>query len=339
METAEFAEANVRVRRLRYAGPFDPTYGYDPEGLLAVGAPPAPGDFADFWRLRFARAAEVQVRPRIGPLVQRDAAHRTHRVDFGSVGGRRIGGWLTLPASGPVTRGCVATHGYGGRERPDPTLPPPGAATVWPVLRGLGALSRFPDIPEAAEEHVLHGIASRDTYVHGDCAADVWCAATALLELVPEAAAQLTYLGTSFGGGIGPLALPWDERFSAAALTVPSFGNHPLRLTLPCAGSGEAVRRLHRVRPGVADVLRYFDAATAASHLRVPTHVGAALLDPVVPPPGQFAIHNALAGPRRLFVLTAGHFDHPDAAREQAALLRSTHRFLAETPDERRPDR
>lgn len=330
MATVEFTEANVRAGQLTHDFPFDPRYGHGPAELLAVGAPPAPDDFAAFWRARFAAAAEVPVRPVLGPPDRVVGELCVHRVEFGSVGGRRIGGWLTLPVAGPVTRGCVATHGYGGRERPEPALPPPGSATIWPVLRGLGTASRFPDIPEASDAHVLHGIASRDTYVHGDCAADVWCAATALLELVPEAAAHLTYLGTSFGGGIGPLALPWDERFTAAALTVPSFGHHPLRLTLPCVGSGEAVRRLHRERPAVAGVLRYFDAATAASHLRIPTHVGAALFDPAVPPPGQFAVYNALAGRRRLAVLTAGHFDHPHAEAEQGALSRATHAFLAE---------
>ncbi|MEZ5576382.1 MAG: hypothetical protein R3F44_12440 [Candidatus Competibacteraceae bacterium] len=39
-------------------------------------------------------------------------------------------------------------------------------------------------------------------------------------------------------------------------------------------------------------------------------HVAAARFDPAVPPPGQFAVYNALAGPKELFVLRAGHFDH-----------------------------
>ena len=55
------------------------------------------------------------------------------------------------------------------------------------------------------------------------------------------AARRLDYMGISFGGGIGALALPWDERFHRAHLNVPSFGHHPLRLTLPepdTTGSG-----------------------------------------------------------------------------------------------------
>lgn len=324
----ELTKANTQRVDLFHDFPFDPTYGYDLDALLAVGAPPAPEDFAGFWRARHAAAMEVQVAPRLGPVEHEGGGIRVHRLDYLSVGGRRIGGWLTVPADGRVTRGCVATHGYGGREFPELRLPPPGAATIWPVLRGLGTASRFPDIPERGGAHVLHGIDARETYVHGDCAADIWCAATALLELIPEAAAGLSYHGASFGGGIGPLALPWDDRFRAATLVVPSFGNHPLRLTLPCAGSGEAVRERHVGDPRVARVLSYFDAATAAGLLDIPVHVGAAMFDPVVPPPGQFAIHNALPGTRELFVLTAGHFGHPAAEVEASALIAAQHRFL-----------
>jgi cephalosporin-C deacetylase len=319
--------------------PFDPTYGYGLDALLRVPAPEPPDDFDAFWRGRYERARAVAVAPELGPVEWEAGGVRAHGVTYTSAGGFRVGGWLTLPSSGPVTGGLVALHGYGGRQAPGPPLAPEGTATVWPCARGLGARSldtrrgaHGPGgaIPADALAHVLHGIGSRETYVHGDCAADVWCAATALLELVPDAAARLDYAGVSFGGGIGALALPWDGRFRRALLTVPSFGNHPLRLTLPCAGSGEAVRLHHARHPEVADVLRYFDAATAAARTRIPVHVGAALFDPAVPPPGQFAVHNALAGPKRLHVLTAGHFDHPGTAAEEAELARAQRAFLSE---------
>jgi cephalosporin-C deacetylase len=312
--------------------PFDPAYGYDLDRLLAVPAPEAPSGFGEFWRALYAEARGTRVAPRLRSRTATTGgaeAVAVHEVAYTSLGGRRIGGWVTLPADGQVRRGCVVTHGYGGREGPEPALLPPGTAAIWPCLRGQGARSRQPDLPSGAAAHVLHGIGSRRSYVHGGCAADVWCAATALAELVPASMRRLTYAGASFGGGIGALALPWDERFAAAVLTVPSFGNHPLRLTLPCTGSGESVRRHHAAHPEVAEVLAYFDAATAARHIGIPVHVGAALFDPAVPPPGQFAVHNALPGPKELHVLTAGHFPHPGAAAEEADLLAAQRRFLA----------
>lgn len=317
---------------LRHDFPFDPTYGYDLAALSRVGAPEGePGDFAGFWRELYRAASGVRVAPRRGPRVRHipESGLDIHPVEFGSLGGVRLGGWLAVPRDGRVERGFVFGHGYGGREEPETVLPAPRSAAFFPVARGLGSRSLLPDIPSAADEHVLHGIASRETYVHGGCAADVWCAATALLELVPETAGRLDYVGGSFGGGIGALALPWDDRFRSAHLEVPSFGAHPLRVTLRCAGSGAAVREHWLTHPEVLDVLAYFDAATAARHLRIPVRVAPALFDPAVPPPGQFAVLNALAGPTETHLLTAGHFDHPDAAAEHARMITARDAFFA----------
>jgi len=79
------------------------------------------------------------------------------------------------------------------------------------------------------------------------------------------------------------------------------------------------------------ETLAYYDAAIAARHLRIPTLVAAALFDPAVAPPGQFAIHNAIpASLRRLFVLDAGHFDYPGKAAQQQALDQEVGHFLSE---------
>lgn len=308
--------------------PFDPAYGYDLEALLQVSAPEGPADFDEFWQGMYRAARETTRNPILRPAGS-VAGFDVFDVEFTSLGGMRIGGWLTRPKQGPVERGVIVGHGYGGREQPDSWLPMPRAAAIFPCARGQSR-SRQPDIPEPAAGHVLHGIASRETYVHGGCAADfLWCAASALTQLFPETEQRLDYIGGSFGGGIGALALPWDERIAAAHLSVPSFGNHPLRLTLPCTGSGESVRQYHRTHPEVTEVLRYFDAATAATRIRIPVHVAAALFDPAVPPPGQFAVYSALPGPKELFVLSAGHFTYPSAVAEERRLRRELTRFFA----------
>lgn len=298
---------------------FDPSYGYALGDLLAVTAPEPPSDFARFWRGLYERARRVNSAPTVRELSSPHPQSCLFRVEFGSLDGFRVGGWLLRPRGEPVERGVIVGHGYGGRDGPDFALPFRRAALLFPCARGL-SWSACPHLPSDPDLHVLHGIERPETYIHGGCAADtVWCAASALLQLFPMIA-RLDYVGTSFGGGIGALALPWDERFRGAHLNVPSFGHHPLRLTLPCVGSGEAVRR-YRQRTGRAlETLRYFDAAVAARYCKIPVHVAAARFDPAVPPPGQFAIHNALAGPKELFVRAAGHFEHGGLAAETARL-------------------
>jgi cephalosporin-C deacetylase len=313
--------------------PFDPAYGLDLDGLLKVPAPGnEPGDFAEFWRGLHRRALATPVEARLGAKTGTTAAGLdVFDVSFTSLGGVRVGGWAVAPADGVVERGFVIGHGYGGREEPDPELPAPRAAGIYFVARGLPARSLIPGIPSGASGHVLHGIESPESYIIGGCVADLWCAATALTELFPSAARRLDYSGISFGGGIGALALPWDERFSAAHLTVPTFGHHPLRVTLECVGSGAAVRARYLRDPRVLDVLAYFDAATAARHVRIPVQVAPALFDPSVPPPGQFAVANSLAGPVDMQVATAGHFpDYPEYEQELLELARATKEFFAE---------
>ncbi|HAS50508.1 MAG TPA: hypothetical protein DCS21_01645 [Gammaproteobacteria bacterium] len=303
-----------------HAYPFNPTYGYGLDDLLAVAAPEPPADFAPFWRNLQAQARAISVEPALREVSSPHPHTQVFEVAFTSLDGLRMGGWLTRPRDEPVERGGVVSHGYGGREGPDFHLPFRRAALIFPCARGLSRSARA-DLPANPDAHVLHGIERREAYIHGGCAADtVWCAASALLELFPMAASSLAYLGISFGGGIGALALPWDERFHRAHLNVPSFGHHPLRLTLPCVGSGEAVRRYQQQTGRALTTLRYFDAAVAAQSLRIPMHIAAARFDPAVPPPGQFAIYNALAGHRELFVLQTGHFDHGGLVAEEARL-------------------
>ena len=69
-------------------------------------------------------------------------------------------------------------------------------------------------------------------------------------------------------------------------------------------------------------VLQYFDAATAAAHMRIPVMVAAALFDPAVPPPGQFAVFNCLAGEKKLFVRQAAHVEWEGAELENREVRR-----------------
>ena len=313
--------------------PFDPAYGLDLDGLLRVGAPDnAPEDFAEFWQGLYRRALATPVEPRLGARTGATAdGLDVFEVSFTSLDGVRIGGWVVAPADGAVERGFVVGHGYGGRDVPDPRLPAPRAAGIYFVARGLPTKTLLPGVPSEAAGHVLHGVESRDASIIGGCVADIWCAATALTELFPGAARRLDYSGVSFGGGTGALALPWDERFTAAHLVVPTFGNHPLRVRLECVGSGAAVRERYLQDPRVLEVLAYFDAATAARHVRIPVQAVPALFDPSVPPPGQFAVVNSLAGPVDVRVATAGHFmDYPEFEQEMRGLDRAMREFFAE---------
>ena len=87
---------------------------------------------------------------------------------------------------------------------------------------------------------------------------------------------------------IGLTALFWD---------VPTFGNQAERVTQECLGSGQVAREYWLAHPSALETLRYANAASAAKRVTVPVFATPALADAVVPPPGQFAVVNSLAGP------------------------------------------
>jgi cephalosporin-C deacetylase len=317
---------------LSHSFPFDPTGGYSPESLRDLKPTiEEPADFADFWQATFDEAMAAPLDWSIKPSVHPgNAHHEVFDIEFAGLLGNRIGGWITKPRDQIIRRGFLVGHGYGGRDLPDLDIPADGYASIQPVCSGLPTRSLHPGIPSLGGEHVLHGIDQREAYLHRHCVMDLWRAASVLHEAVPESRPRLDYLGGSFGGGIGALALPWDKRIRSAYLCVPSFGNHPLRLQLPCSGSGEAVRLLAQKHPEIRGVLAYFDAALAARHTRIPVVVAAAAFDPAVPPAGQYSVYHSLGGPKELYPLTAGHYDgYPGQSREDLEIKQLLQRFFA----------
>lgn len=308
---------------------------YSLSELLVPGrAPVEPDDFDAFWRATFEEFGAGPVAWRFERELVLTDAHRITELRFDSSAGEQAVAYVMVPhATDAVRRGLVVGHGYGGRTGPDLDRVPADTAAIFPCAPGThtGVGSRFPAIPD---EHVLAGIGHRDTYSHRFTAADLWRAATVLLDIAPAASAALDYSGGSFGGGIGALALPWDTRFRRAALDVPSFGDHTVRLSRRCTGSGEAVRRHLRTHPEARHVLDYHDAAIAARRLRIPTHVSAAVLDPAVDPRGQFAVYHALPGDRRLSVRACGHLDGEIGQLSDRLALQNGIDFLA-LPDDR----
>jgi len=289
----------------------DGTYGYDLAALRAVEPVPAPEDFVERWLAWRADAARLDPAPALTPVGVQDG-RRVSIVEHTGADGTRLRAWFAEPLEHPARIGLVHSHGYGGRLAPQFERVPADAAAIFPVARGLGALNSRIGAPPVRDEHVIAGIEDADRFVLGLCARDLWLAADALQAVIGSL--PLAYVGESFGGGVGALALPWDHRYFAATLIVPSFGQYDLRLAAPCLGSGEAMRRHVLAHPAARETLRWFDASTSMLHARVPVRVEAALWDANVPPPGQFAVANAVersAGSLELAVLPAGHADYP----------------------------
>jgi len=304
------------------AASFDGSYGHTLETLRAIAPIAPPEGFAERWMRWRTEARSVDAAPTVLTTSTETAeapGRRVSVIEHSGVDGTRLRAWLVEPVSGAARIGIVHSHGYGGREAIDLARVPDDAAAIFPVARGLPRLNAGVGASATIAEHVLAGIDDPERYVLGLCARDLWLAADALIALIGDV--SLYYVGESFGGGIGSLALPWDDRYIGGTLIVPSFGQYDERLAVPCLGSGEVVRAHVSAHPDAREVLRWFDASSAMTFARVPVRVEAALRDQYVPPAGQFAVANAV-GALELEVLPAGHAEYPGSDAVIAVAIR-----------------
>ena len=307
---------------------FDPSYGYSLAQLLAITAPKEPKDFDSFWQSRYQKALSLTPKPHIKLIDKDKFGWRVFMLSYTSTDNIIIQAWLLVPTSGLIKRGFVVGHGYGGREEPDYHLPFKDAALLFPCFRGL-ALSAQPPFSSEPYWHVLHNIHQKGTYVLGGCVEDLWLSVSVMLILFPQTAGHLGYLGISFAGGIGVLALAFESRISKAHFNVPTFGHQPLRIRLPSNGSAHSVQQFYcQHKKQTLKTLRYYDAAIAAKRIVQPIHCALATFDPCVAPPGQFAIYNALASEKHLFVLEAGHHSYAHQAQQETELLAELDHFF-----------
>ncbi len=315
-----------------YSYGFDPTCGLTLEELLAVQPPPAPLNFDHFWQARYNAALGVTPRPRLGESVSGHPDWIVQDISYISTDAFEIGGWLMLPTDGKVTRGLVVGHGYGGRDQPDFNIQVKETAVLFPCCRGLSR-SRRPPISTDPALHVLHDIDQPEHYILGGCVEDIWLAVSVLTELYPEIDGRIGYSGISFGGGVGALAIAFDKRIDRGHLALPTFSNMPLWLTLPTIGSAASVQIYQKTHPDVINTLRLFDAASAATRIRIPMLMAVARFDPAVAPPCQFSVANGLptSTHHETVILDAGHFDYPDRENQNALHLDKFRRFFQAT--------
>ena len=308
----------------------EPAPDHSLDDLLRIPAPTEPEDFAEKWLGWYAQALLIDPHLQIIDTGKSVSHWKVFDLHYRSSDDVNIGGWLLIPRSGKVSRGFVVGHGYSGRYQPDSHLPLADSALLFPCARGI-SLSRSREFPSNSGHHVIYNIRQPDRYILRGCVEDTWLAVTSLLQLYPALAGHIGYLGISFGGGVGALALAWETRVAQAHFNVPSFGNQPLRMQIPSTGSAASVQNFDRQQPGVAmETLRYFDAATAARHIDIPVHFACAKIDPSVAPAGQFSIYNAVPGEKQLFTLNCGHMDYPEQAEQEAKLLQELEAFFTD---------
>ena len=284
--------------------PFDPANGMTCEELLTICPPAEPEGFRDFWADNYRLVMEAPLKYALeSEIWSPDPTEKIYRLRVTNYDGVEFVMWINRPEHS--AGGVVVGQGYG-----NPATPPAatgGFTICFAAVRGLGP-SQCKEIPWQPHRHVLHGIDSKENYILRGVISDQWMAARVMLDMFPDCAGNLNYMGGSMGGGMGALLLPWDKRFRSAVLHVPTFGC-VARYDYQTNGTGEHCRQYLEAHPEAMEVLKYFDGSISAKYITIPVCCTPALFDPCVAPVGQFSIVNAIAEEyKTLLVRDTGHF-------------------------------
>jgi cephalosporin-C deacetylase len=309
---------------------FDPTYGMTLDDLRAIVPPDAPAGFDAFWQKRYKRALAIDPKPALSESKLTHPQWQVLDITYVSTGGIEIGGWLLLPRDGPVRRGLVVGHGYGGRDASDFDLPVEETAILFPCFRGMSK-SAHPPIPPDAPAMCFTTSTSPTTT--SSAAASRICG-------LPSRRCWRSIPGLPAPSAISAWQLRRRHRRAGDPLRSPHRSRSPDRAHLrrPQKLADAADRRQRRFRPDLredpsrtrAREPRLFDAAIAATRITVPMLVAPALFDPAVAPPCQFAVANALPASKynEIFILDAGHFDYPGMTEQNFALRQKVRGFF-----------
>jgi cephalosporin-C deacetylase len=289
-----------------------------PEAELRTypGSSVEPGDFDEFWARELARSRAVRRAPRLTEVETGLTGIRVFDVVFTGWNGQPIRAWLRIPAGaeGPLPA-IVEYVGYGGgRGAPHANLlwAAAGYAHLHMDTRGQGSGWSRGDTPDDAPAGpqvpgvMTRGILDPATYYYTRLFTDAVLAVDAAAALDVVDAGRIGVTGISQGGGTALAVGALVPRVRAVVARVPFLCDFPRSTTITDAhpfGEIPAYLATHRdAEAAVFRTLGYIDGVHFARRGTAPTLFTVALMDPIVPPSGVFAAHNAHPGPKDLRV-------------------------------------
>ena len=249
-------------------------------------------DFETFWRAQYERAVDSKLDYKVEHEVWSPVPDvKIYKVSFVSCDGFKIGMWVSRPEKS--CGGHIVMHGYGNDVRPCVKQDFP-LTTAVPSVPGLG-ISMCREIPWQPQHHAAYGFEDPEKYVLVSGVRNVWTSISILIDMFPDVKENISCSGSSLGGGMGAIAVPWDSRIKAAELSVPTLGGR-IMLEYLNNPTSPAYTRAMKAKESENNMrtLDLCNAASAARYIRVPVLVTPALCDNVVPPAGQFAVANSI---------------------------------------------
>ena len=277
---------------------------------------PAPNDFDAFWDAKKAELAAVPINPQL-TFYDNHPYSETHRFELGSVDGRKVYGYITIPnGSGPFP--AVVTMPSFGNDanlvQPEVAL----AERAGVISIALSIVNVPPDEedPNGYQPNIINeadGIFYKYAMMAGIRAIDY-------LFTHPDFDGEnVGVMGVSQGGGLAMLLAGIDQRVKLLACSNPSHSQHAglkygrasafpyyLNQSIQAFGSSS-----HEVETLAA--AKYYDAVYCAQRFKGPAYVLTGYKDDVNPPETVFASFNQMSGSKILVhSRDLNHLQNPD---------------------------
>lgn len=272
-----------------------------------------PPGFLGFWEETVARLGLQAPDARQAAPEAAGPGIELRRVEFLSLGGARINGYLARPVTERACPLIVHAHGYNDRYTIMTDWARRGAAVFGFDARGFGRSAPAVEISDFG--YVLTGIESRESSILRGAVADYLQAIRLARELLDGKLVRTVCHGFSFGGALALMATALQPDVDFLAIGQPTFGWNSERRRLALAGSTHQLNRYLAEKPWLRDqvmtTLEYFDTVHFASLVRPRSLVGIGLDDDVVPSRTVLAVANHMLCPLELRLLPVSHSSDP----------------------------
>lgn len=281
-------------------------WGCAVEPLAIRSAGVLPDDFERFWDQGKAELLRVAPEIRIEEVSDDEHSSRLFRVSLANIEGSRVFCWYRVPKGEGPFPAVLSIPGAGvRREGTHENYAEAGFAVLTMAVHGIGQ-----DHPLEYYKTLRRGLLNGYPYFGMDDPYRYYYRRMVLgaircidfLGTRPEVdKTRIAVAGSSQGGGMSLLVASLDERIKALTANVPALCDHAGSTQGRPSGWPRLLRRAGaHERQRVRRTMGYYDAATAASRIKVPARLSAGFIDRTCAPSTVMAAFNNLRGPRTI---------------------------------------
>ncbi len=278
--------------------------------------PYPPEDFEEFWHEAVEEVRSLPI-----------AVHRSwtnefnlpgfvvETLNFDSVGGRSVNGWIAYQPGGRNLPAFLWTPPY-GRESLLPNQYGTREGFVSLSINFFGESAFHQEKYRIERGYFTEGAADPHTWVFRRMFQDAYMAVRVLAAQHEVDENRVGAMGMSQGAGISIWLGAWCDLVKAVCADMPFLCTirHTLLKSVhryPLKELTDFMASIPLGEERVLNTVSYFDTMNQATRCHVPTHVTLGLKDPACRPDSVRACFNALAGKKVLTELDWGHDWHP----------------------------